>query len=1003
MSSTVITASFVAPDVIQLRLELGAVLPATLQPVVPDGLTGDPDHGWVWQDGGWIGRVIGDSFMPVDGYAPSVIDDLFDRPTADAATAPADDPARWSVTVNGRAVDLAGLSRKAMILDTAEVQWGAYRFSTAQSVFLALDAPLATGVRLTIGFDDPDFAPVTVTYDPARVVSEAIHVNLTGFDPDDPLKVAYLSSWNGWAADPSAPGGGMAVGQVYDGPLDWAVIDLGTGATVLTGQTSLVAPATQPTTTSGQNFAGTDVWAMDLSALSTPGRYAVVVEGVGRSQAFTVSDDHWGDLFQTSFSGFYHQRSGIALEAPFTDWLRGRALHPDDGRVTVYATTTRLMDTDEGYDNSLPDQFAPLVASATSEVLPDAWGGWHDAGDWDRRTQHMEAARALIDLVEMQPDWARATDGRLPESGDRIPDLLDEALWGLSVFARLQTADGSVRGGIEAASYRGYGAASFDEELTLFAYAPDTWSSWEFAASAAKAARALAPYDPGLSAEWLERAERAMDWAEARVPTGAEYDATLQTLRNLAALELYAATGQSVWHDLYLATSNYAAPDTPVEWYERQFEAARLYSRLDPALTRDDVAARSFAAVAAQAQFLLDQGRGSGFGAIMDPYAPYGWGLTAQQPLNAAEFMVFMHHMTGDDAWLTAILSDVQYGLGANPQNMVYMTGLDGLRGPELILNADADAMGGRPPPGITIYGDYSIFDYGRAWFHDVMANDAWPDPYVTPIHESHQGFWGFVPSTEYTVQQGITDMTVVTGYLAALRFLGDGAGWAAAPGAPPPAPVTGAVQRIGGAADDTIAGGAARDRIDGQAGNDRLAGGAGQDLLRGRWGDDTLLGQAGADQVIGGGGADLATGGDGSDWIEGGDGNDTIFGGAGHDTLLGGAGNDRAVGGTARDRIEGGTGDDTLTGGAQADLFIFRAGDGADQITDFQPGVDRIGLDAALWGGGLGAAGVIARFGQWASTGSGLTLEFGAGDRLTVLTAGDLLPADLVDALILA
>jgi Ca2+-binding RTX toxin-like protein len=56
-------------------------------------------------------------------------------------------------------------------------------------------------------------------------------------------------------------------------------------------------------------------------------------------------------------------------------------------------------------------------------------------------------------------------------------------------------------------------------------------------------------------------------------------------------------------------------------------------------------------------------------------------------------------------------------------------------------------------------------------------------------------------------------------------------------------------------------------------------------------------------------------------------------------------------VGGAGADILQGGAGDDVLTGGAGADTFIFARGHGADRITDFHSGVDRLlfqGIDAA-------------------------------------------------------
>ncbi|MEL7089959.1 MAG: hypothetical protein AAGL98_16200, partial [Planctomycetota bacterium] len=167
---------------------------------------------------------------------------------------------------------------------------------------------------------------------------------------------------------------------------------------------------------------------------------------------------------------------------------------------------------------------------------------------------------------------------------------------------------------------------------------------------------------------------------------------------------------------------------------------------------------------------LLDVGQRSAFGNLFNPWAPYGWGNTATQPNYAQDVVVRLHHLTGDDALLEAIQADVQYALGANPLNMTFLTGLEGVRGPEELLNLDAESLGYGPVPGITVYGDYNIQDYGWGSYHDTMYADQWPNVWQAPVSESWQGYSIYVPVTEYTVQQGITDMTYVTGYLAGLQ-----------------------------------------------------------------------------------------------------------------------------------------------------------------------------------------------------------------------------------------
>jgi Ca2+-binding RTX toxin-like protein len=80
-----------------------------------------------------------------------------------------------------------------------------------------------------------------------------------------------------------------------------------------------------------------------------------------------------------------------------------------------------------------------------------------------------------------------------------------------------------------------------------------------------------------------------------------------------------------------------------------------------------------------------------------------------------------------------------------------------------------------------------------------------------------------------------------------------------------------------------------------------------------------------------------VANGGAGNDHIFGEAGVDLIYGGTGNDVLYGNAGNDGLRGGSGNDILIGGSGDDVLRGDAEADSFVWQAGDlGNDVIKDF-------------------------------------------------------------------
>jgi Ca2+-binding RTX toxin-like protein len=120
---------------------------------------------------------------------------------------------------------------------------------------------------------------------------------------------------------------------------------------------------------------------------------------------------------------------------------------------------------------------------------------------------------------------------------------------------------------------------------------------------------------------------------------------------------------------------------------------------------------------------------------------------------------------------------------------------------------------------------------------------------------------------------------------------------------------------------------------------------------------------------------ADLLKGGAGQDRILGGDGGDNLQGGAGNDQLLGEAGNDRLEGGDGDDLLDGGLGNDVLVGGLGNDAYVYRAGEGMDQIQDAGGAADRLELsNLTLQSVKMSVLG-----------GTSLLLDAGAGNRVLI------------------
>ncbi|MDY6937026.1 MAG: FG-GAP-like repeat-containing protein [Cyanobacteriota bacterium] len=179
-----------------------------------------------------------------------------------------------------------------------------------------------------------------------------------------------------------------------------------------------------------------------------------------------------------------------------------------------------------------------------------------------------------------------------------------------------------------------------------------------------------------------------------------------------------------------------------------------------------------------------------------------------------------------------------------------------------------------------------------------------------------------------------------------------------------------------GGEGEDLVFAGKNNDEVRGNLGNDIIAGELGNDLLLGNEGDDIAFGNRGIDYIDGGVGADWIFAGKDNDGVSGGDGEDTIagelgndclhgrngndilfgnvgadvlFGGNNDDLLFGGKADDLLLGGEGNDVLKGDLGNDTLTGGTGGDRFDFRPIDGTNLITDFNLGMDIIGLADGL------------------------------------------------------
>jgi endoglucanase len=755
----------VRSDIIAIELEANQVLrgkQATYASTVGDLVPAQRpafDDDWVTRLGKTKGALVGRDRKVIYGFDQLMGKDITISAWRNAENIKLQSPDDPAYKTPRSIVDV---SRKTRPRDSAQFDRWKFAWAKTHVMYLRLPEPLRPEKTYNVIVNDPNVGPISFRYDPEERRSEAIQVSQIGFRPDDGAKMAFLSTWMG-------DGGGVT----YPVGLDFWLID-GNGRKVFTGKTARSRSAGEAEDGKGINHNRTDVDVLDFSQFDQPGTYRVCVATIGCSFKFEINDKVWREAYYTSVRGLYHQRSSIAIGAPFTTaYKRPRAFHPQDG-VKIYQATARLSDNNQGFIASAPSFIDVLPQTQTSKALPEAWGGYFDAGDWDRRIQHMEVSRLLLEIVELFPDYFETLNLNIPESGTPWPDTIDEARWNIDFFRRLQAADGGISGGIQSAKYSRTGETSWQESLPVLAYASDPWSSYLYVAGAAQMATWFETRDPGKAAIYRDSAIKAMDYAERNREADVNRDRfQMRDARNMAALAMLRLQGKDPaardqWHAIFAATTAFTGPDRPLEVWDNheQRDAAFLYLRLPETLTQPELRAnieQSFFKTADR--ILASSTKSAHRWAKDDDYAPICWGNSLSTP--KAITLLRAHYLSNDDKYLVAATTATFFGAGANPLNLSYTTGT-GQRSPRNPLIVDQRVTGQAPPPGITVYGPMNPISSADDEFVKLAESAIYPNWSVWPTSESYFDVFPLVGMSEFTVMQTIAPNAYTWGYLAA-------------------------------------------------------------------------------------------------------------------------------------------------------------------------------------------------------------------------------------------
>jgi endoglucanase len=536
--------------------------------------------------------------------------------------------------------------------------------------------------------------PVAVASEPERI---GIVLNQLGFQPSGP-KRAILQSKSSDA-------------------LNWKLLDAANSI-----------KAEGKTAAFGLNAASAEhVHIIDFSQYAQAGRGYRLVVDEQESRPFEISADVFKSLKLDALAYFYHNRSGVPIEARYVrdaKWARPAGHAPE--RVSCFDKK------DQG-GNQWPG----------CEYQLDTTGGWYDAGDHGKYV--VNAGISVWTLLNYYERAQRVSDAHLddfadgklpiPERSNGHSDLLDEVRWELNFLLGMQAPEGAklrmprqpaneppqfvqidVSGmahhKVHGEQWTALPSAPHMDTEPRYAYPPSTTATLNLAATAAQCARIWRKLDPVFSQRCLDAAQRAYD-AALREPNllpiggfsggGGYGDRDASDEFYWAAAELFITTGEERYaRDLRASPHFLAAPQSDGRG-QMSWSSVSALGTISLAMMPNNLnnaeRERARSNLVAAAELYAREAQQEGY-AI--PYSSdrYEWGSNSAV-LNNALVLGIAHDLTGRQVFRDRLIDALDYVLGRNPLDQSYVSGYGAnpMRNPHHRFWAHQKDSGYPPPP----------------------------------------------------------------------------------------------------------------------------------------------------------------------------------------------------------------------------------------------------------------------------------------------------------------
>jgi hypothetical protein len=331
-----------------------------------------------------------------------------------------------------------------------------------------------------------------------------------------------------------------------------------------------------------QKSAGDRGFWFDFSALHEEGSYCIVDRDNGlRSYRFDVGRGVYRDVLRAALKVFYFQRANFAKQKPYACagekcWtLRADYVGPGQDKEA----------------RSVKDR-------GNAKTARDLSGGWWDAGDTNKYATFLQSpVHQLLSAYAERPQ-AFGDDFGLPESGNGVPDVLDELKVELDFLGKMQPAD--LNGGVLLkVGNVDHGDPIPDQSTFRRFYYPEPCSASTIVAAGVFAHAALVlrqvPQLKAYADELAGRAKRAWQYFQSH-PRNYECDdgtiksgdadkpaAEQEQVSVVAAIYLFALTGEATYAEAIAKSYGATRPMQEDRWssYDpEQGEALLFFSKL---------------------------------------------------------------------------------------------------------------------------------------------------------------------------------------------------------------------------------------------------------------------------------------------------------------------------------------------------------------------------------------------------------------------------------------